>query len=154
MTKERIKYARKSYTITDFYTDYKDYIEQGTQYDVDLKTFKSIVIDYFKHIKEEIMYNCKEFKLPCRLGTLSIIKHFPKEFTGKSLRWDWKATRETGKPVYLINEHSNYYKYRFHWGKKNCVVANLGKYQFVACRANKRELAHIIKNNLKDYQEL
>lgn len=152
--KERVKYKRKSYTIADFYTSYKQYIEQGTSYDVDLKTYKAIVTDYFKHIRDEIMQNCKEFKLPCRLGTLQIIKHQPKEFTGKSLRWDWKATRETGKPVYLLNEHSNFYKYRFHWSKKDCLLANKSCYQFIASRDNKRNLAQLIFNNLKDYPEL
>lgn len=104
--RERLTYDRKCYTIADYYISYKEYIEPDTQYDVDLKTFKAIVTDYFKYIRDEVMYNCKEFKLPCRLGKLSIVKHQPKEFTGKSLRWDWKATKELGKPVYLLNEHS------------------------------------------------
>lgn len=152
--RERLKYNRKCYTIADYYLSYKEYIEPDTQYDVDLKTFKGIVTDYFKHIRDEIMLNCKEFKLPCRLGTLQIIKHQPKEFTGKSLRWDWKATKETGNPVYLLNEHSNYYKYRFFWSKKNCLLINKSKYQFVASRENKRNLAQIIKSKVKDYIEL
>ena len=100
------------------------------------------------------MQNCKEFKLPCRLGTLQIIKHQPKEFSGKSLRWDWKATKETGKPVYLLNDHSGYFKYRFYWCKKNCLLTNKSKYQFIASRENKRTLAQIIFNKLKDYPEL
>lgn len=152
--RERLKYDRKCYTITDYYISYKQYIEFNTQYDVDLKTFKSIVTDYFKYIRDQIMLECKEVKLPCRLGTLQIIKHQPKEYTGKSLRWDWKATRETGKPVYLLNEHSGFYKYRFHWSKKGCLLTNKSNYQFVACRANKRELAQIIFNKLRDYPEL
>lgn len=152
--RERLKYNRKCYTIADYYLSYKDYIEPDTQYDVDLKTFKGIVTDYFKYIRDEIMLNCKEFKLPCRIGTLQIVKHQPKEFTGKSLRWDWKATKETGKPVYLLNEHSSYFKYRFFWSKKNCLLTNKSKYQFVASRENKRNLAQIIKNRIKDYIEV
>lgn len=49
--RERLKYQRKCYTIADYYISYKEYIEPNTQYDVDLKTFKSIVTDYFKYIK-------------------------------------------------------------------------------------------------------
>lgn len=116
--RERVKYRRKSYTVADFYTNYKKSIDPNTQYDVDLKTYKAIVTDYFKYIRDEIMYNCKEFKLPCRLGTLQVIKHQPKEFSGKSLRWDWKATKEIGKPAYLLNEHCGGWKYRFHWSKR------------------------------------
>jgi hypothetical protein len=73
--RERLTYDRKCYTIADYYISYKEYIEPDTQYDVDLKTFKAIVTDYFKYIRDEVMYNCKEFKLPCRLGKLSIVKH-------------------------------------------------------------------------------
>lgn len=152
--KERLNYSRKCYTIADFYLSYKDYIEKNTTYDIDLKTFKGVVTDYFKYIRDQIMQESKEFKLPCRLGTLQIIKHQPKEYTGKSLRWDWKATRETGKPVYLLNEHSNFYKYRFHWSKQNCLLSNKSKYQFIASRANKRDLAKIIFSRSKDYPEL
>ena len=152
--RERVKYKRKSYTIADFYINYKNQIDTNTQYDVDLKTYKAIVTDYFKYIRDEIMQNCKEVKLPCRLGTLQIIKHQPKEFTGKSLRWDWKATKETGKPVYLLNEHSGMFKYRFFWSKKNCLLINKSKYQFVASRQNKRDLAQIIFNKIKDYPEI
>lgn len=152
--RERVKYRRKSYTVADFYTNYKKSIDPNTQYDVDLKTYKAIVTDYFKYIRDEIMYNCKEFKLPCRLGTLQVIKHQPKEFSGKSLRWDWKATKEIGKPVYLLNEHCGGWKYRFHWSKKNCLLTNKGKYQFIASRENKRSLCKNIKQHLKDYVEL
>lgn len=152
--RERVKYKRKSCTIADFYINYKNQIDTNTQYDVDLKTYKTIVTDYFKYIRDEIMQNCKEVKLPCRLGTLQIIKHQPKEFSGKSLRWDWKATKETGKPIYLLNDHSSYFKYRFYWCKKNCLLTNKSKYQFIASRENKRTLAQIIFNKLKDYPEL
>lgn len=151
--KERVKYKRKSYTIADFYQSYKNNIEPGTQYDIDLKTYKAIVTDYFKFIRDEIMQNCREFKLPCRLGTLQIIKHQPKEYSGKSLRWDWKSTKELGKPIYLLNEHSDGWKYRFFWSKQNCLLANKGKYQFIASRSNKRDLAKIIQQHLKDYPE-
>ena len=149
-----MKYQRKSYTTTDFYESYKQYIEPNTPYDIDLQTYKNIINDYFQYIRDEVMYSCKEFKFPCRLGTLQIIKHQPKEFTGKSLRWDWKATKETGKPVYLLNDHSNYYKYRFFWSKKDSLLTNKTKYQFIDSRDNKRNLAQIIFNKTKDYPEL
>ena len=151
--KHKLNYDRKSYTITDYYLSYKDYIEEGTQYDVDYATFRNIVTDYFKYIRDEVMLNSKEIKLPCRLGTLQIVKHQPKEYTGKSLRWDWKSTRELGKPVYYLNEHSGFFKYRFHWQKKDMVIKNRIKYMFVASRENKRALAQLIFKKQCDYIE-
>lgn len=151
--KDKLNYNRKSYTIADYYLSYKDYIQEGSQYDISYQTFKAIVTDYFKYIRDEVMLNSKEVKIPCRLGTLQIIKHQPKEYTNKSLRWDWKATRELGKPVYLLNDHSNGWKYRFHWQKKDIIVKNIKKYMFIACRQNKRDLAQIIFNKQCDYIE-
>ena len=154
MNWEKTNYKRQSYTLTDYYLFYKGKIEKTTVYDIDMKTYKAIITDYLKYIRDQIMQECKEFKLPCRLGTLSIIKHRPKEFSNRSLRFDWKATKETGKAVYLLNEHSNYFKYRFHWSKKYCLLTNKTRYQFVATRENKRNLAQIIFNKLKDYPEV
>nr|DAU07119.1 MAG TPA: hypothetical protein [Caudoviricetes sp.] len=30
--------------------------------------------------------------------------------------------------MYFINEHSNYYKFRFLWSKKDCLLTNKTKY--------------------------
>lgn len=151
--KDILDYDRKSYTIADYYLSYKDYIEEGTQYDVPYQTFRAIVLDYFKYIRDEVMLNSKEVKLPCRLGTLQIVKHKPKEYTGKSLRWDWQATKQLGKPVYHLNIHSGEFKYRFHWSKQGCIFKNKGKYMFVASRDNKRNLAKLIFSKQCDYIE-
>lgn len=151
--KDKLNYDRKSYTIADYYLSYKDYIEEGSIYDIPYQTFKAIVLDYFKYIRDEVMLHSKEVKLPCRLGTLQIIKHQPKEYTGKSLRWDWQSTKQLGKPVYYLNDHSNNFKYRFFWSKQDCIFKNKGKYMFVASRANKRELAQIIFRKQCDYIE-
>lgn len=151
--KDKLNYDRKSYTIADYYLSYKDYIEEGSIYDIPYQTFKAIVLDYFKYIRDEVMLHSKEVKLPCRLGTLQIIKHQPKEYTGKSLRWDWQSTKQLGKPVYYLNEHSNGWKYRFYWCKQDCIFKNKSKYMFIASRANKRNLCVIIKNKQCDYIE-
>lgn len=145
---------KKSYTISDFYEFYLSYIERETVYDVDYKTYRQIVEDYFKYIVEEIMENSREFKLPCRLGNLSIVKRQPKNFDNKSLRIDYHESKIYGKPIYFTNEHSNFFKFRFLWSKKDCLLTNKTKYQFIATRANKRRLAQIIKNREHDYVEI
>lgn len=148
------RYKRDSYTIADFYLSYKDYIQQGTPYDVDYKTFRAIVSDYFKYIRDEVMLYSREFRFPCRLGTLQIVKHKPKQYNKASLRWNWKETKETGKPVLLLNEHSDCFKFRFFWSKKACIIPNKTRYMFIATRENKRNLAQIIFNREHDYVEL
>lgn len=100
------------------------------------------------------MLYSREFKLPYRLGSIQIVKHKPKEYTGKSLRYDWKSMKELGKPVYYMNDHSGGMKYRYFWSKKDCLFTNKTKYMFVASRANKRNLATLIFNKQCDYIEL
>jgi hypothetical protein len=151
---EPTKYKRLSYTVADYYLSYCDYVADNPLYQVSYTTFREIVTDYFRYLRDEIIENGKEVKLPCRLGTLSIVKHRPKEYTGKSLRIDYGESKKLGKMVFHLNEHSNMYKYRFLWRKDNILTKHKTYYQLVMTRANKRHLAQIIKNHVRDYIEL
>lgn len=144
----------KSYTIASFYNDYLGSIERDTVYDIDYNTYRAIVTDYFKHLQHQVIEEGKRIKLPYRLGALQIIKSKPKYLDKRSLRIDYQATKQTGKLIFLLNEHSDMYKYRFLWSKTDVMVPNKSKYQLVATRANKRRLAQIIKNRELDYEEV
>lgn len=146
-------YSRQSYTAKDFYESYKQDIEPDTVYDVDFDTYRAIIYDYFKFIRDQIL-DGKEFIIPYRLGSIQIIKSKPKTYTSRSLRYDWKAMKELGKPVYYLNEHSDGRKYRYFWSKRDCLFVNKTKYMFIASRDNKRTLAKIILNREHDYIEI
>lgn len=146
-----LKYDTKSYTIKDYYLNYLNYIEAGTKYEVSYETFRDIVKDYFEYIRDNVLEKSMTAKLPCRLGQLSIIKHQPKNYNSKSLRVDFQATKLYGKTIYHLNEHSNGYKYRFLWSKKDILLPHKAHYQFIACRGLKRKLAEYIKNKVHDY---
>lgn len=150
---QETKYNRKSYTIADYYESYCGYVEDNPLYQVSYKVFRSIVSDYFRYLRDEIIENGKEVRLPCRMGTLQVVKHKPKTYTSKSLRIDFKATKEAGKTIYHLNEHTNMYKYRFLWSKQNMLTKNKTKYQLIMTRANKRRLAYLLKNRVRDYIE-
>lgn len=141
----------KSYTIASFYNDYLDNIEKDTVYDIDYNKYRSIVTDYFLHLRQKLIEEGKMIKLPYRLGNVQIIKSRPKYLDKRSLRIDYKATKEQNKLIFLLNEHSDMFKYRYWWNKVDVMVANKSKYQLVATRANKRRLAQIIKNRELDY---
>ena len=151
MTTQIEMFKTKAYTVKDFYMSYLSFITDNELYQVDYKTYRQIVTDYFKHIYQKIVEESNEFKLPCRLGTLCIVKHKPKHYNSKSLRVDFKATNEYNKTIFHLNEHSDGYKFRFYWNKKESLVTNKSKYQLIATRFNKRRLAQIIKNKEHDY---
>lgn len=143
-----------SYTIPSFYNHYLSNIESDTVYDIDYTTYRKIITDYFCYLRDQLLEESKEVKLPYRMGSIQIVKKKPKHLDSRSLRIDYKATKELGKLVYLLNEHSSYYKYRLYWNKQDMLITNKSKYQIVLTRANKRNLATIIKNKIHDYEEL
>lgn len=144
----------KSYTIASFYNDYLNNIERDTVYDIDYTKYRAIITDYFKYLQNQLIEEGKRVKLPYRMGTLQIIKSRPKHLDKRSLRIDYQATKQTGKLVLLLNEHSDMFKMRCWWNKTDMMVPNKSKYQLVLTRANKRRMAVIIKNRLIDYEEL
>ena len=144
----------KSYTVASFYNDYLDSIERDTVYDIDYTKYRNIITDYFQHLRQTLIEEGKMIKLPYRMGNVQIIKSKPKHLDKRSLRIDYQATKQTGKLIFLLNEHSDFFKYRFWWNKIDMMVPNKSQYQLVATRANKRRLAQIIKNRELDYEEI
>lgn len=144
----------KSYTIASFYNDYLDNIEKDTVYDINYTKYRAIVTDYFKYLRRRLIEEGKMIKLPYRMGNVQIVKSRPKHLDKRSLRIDYQATKQENKLVLLLNEHSDFFKYRYWWNKVDMMVPNKSQYQLVATRANKRRLAQIIKNKELDYQEI
>ena len=148
------KYKRDSYTIADFYESYCEYTKDNPLYQVSYKTFRDIVTEYFRYLRDEIIENGKEVRLPCRMGTLSIVKHKPKEYTGKSLRIDYAESKKYGKMIFHLNEETGGFKYRYYWNKQNMLTTNKTHYQLIMTRDNKRYLAQILKSHKRDYCEI
>lgn len=144
----------KSHTIVDFYNSYEEQVTAQSIYDITYEQYRAVVTDYFLYLREELIENGKEIKLPYRLGKLSIIKRRPKTYDSKSLRIDFAETRKHDKVIYHLNEHSDGYKYRFYWNKHDSNVMNKTRYELIMTRYNKRRLAVIIKSGLRDYPEL
>lgn len=88
--------------------------------------------------------------MPSGLGLICIVKYKPKTYTDKSLSVDYKSSKEEGKRIYHLNEHSDGYKFRLYWSKQPYTFADRYKYQLTLTRANKRRLAQLIFNH-NDY---
>ena len=139
--------------LKDSYKDFKNTEKLGDYFKIDYKTYRAVCESFNKLTVEDILFNTGEFKLPHRLGSIRIQKK-KMNFTKEALKVDWKASRELGKRVYHMNDHSDNYRYKWYWKKTNAIVQNKSLYSFTASRANKRELARIIKNEKSiDYFE-
>lgn len=137
---------KKSYTIYDMYRSYC----KETGVEVPYFRFKRILDKFNKTILESILERSESFKMPLGLGTICIVKYKPKSYTPKSLSQDYKSSKEEGKRIYHLNEHSNGYKYRLYWSKTPQTFPDRYKYQMQLLRENKRHLAQLIFNK-KDY---
>lgn len=143
---------KKSYTIRDMYKSYKEIDEN-----VDYLRFKRILDQFNTNLLDSLLNASEGFKMPCRLGFICIVKYRPKSYTSKSLSKDYKLSKELGKTVYHLNEHSDGYKYRLYWSKNKNTFPDIYKYNVSFVRANKRKLAQLIFNkhdyiNIDDIQ--
>lgn len=142
-----------SHTYHSMYEHYK----ANSPYKVDYKFYKRILDRMSQIIAEAVLDRSEGFKMPCGLGYIQVGKYQPKNYNSKSLSIDYKLTREYGKVIYHLNEHSNGYKYRLHWSKVPMTFADRYEYQLCLVRANKRKLAQLIFNkhdylNINDIQ--
>ena len=112
--------------------------------DVPYDAYKRILDEMGNVILENILNRSDGFKMPFGLGYIQIGKYKPKTYTRKSLSVDFKASREMGKTIYHLNEHSNGYKFRLFWSKVPQTFPDRYKYQLCLVRANKRKLAKLI----------
>ena len=142
----KIRNRKQSYTTYDIYNNY-DKRDQ-----VHYSTFRNIV-DKMNDSILSVLQNGQNYKLPCSLGTVQIVKYKPKGYNEHSLSIDFNESKKLDKRIYHLNEHSNGYKYRLYWSKQPFSFTNRYKYQLCFTRANKRQLAQLIFNN-KDYLDI
>lgn len=142
----KIKKNKKSYTTYDVYNNWA----KETESEVSYVRFKRISEAFNKLISDSILDASDGFKMPYGLGYVRIIKYRPKTYTDKSLSVDYKSSKEEGKTIYHLNEHSDGYKFRLYWSKLPQTFPDRYRYQLKLVRANKRKLAQLIFNH-KDY---
>ena len=134
---------KHSVTIRDMY---KQYVQENGS-DVSYERFKRILDGFNKVVKDSLLEGSEGFKMPFGLGYVQVVKYKPKSYTKKSLSVDYKATRELGKTIYHLNEHSDGYKFRLFWSKLPQTFPDRYRYQLSFVRDNKRKLAQLIFNN-------
>jgi hypothetical protein len=139
--------------LSDSYKDFDKSQIPGSFFYINYKTYRKICEEFNKLTSEDILLNAGEFKLPYRLGEIRIEKK-KMVFDTTRMKIDWQATRKAGFQVYHINDHRDNYRYRWYWKKKGAVVKNKTLYSFIPSRANKRELAKLLKTDKSiDYFE-
>lgn len=132
---------------------YKFYTSTSNDNNVDIKLFRAITKDFGTLVSDKLLKRSQCLRMPHMMGDLIIVKSKITCFDTRFLQIDFKATKELGKTVYHLNEHSNGYKVSMRWFK-NFKFTNYRDFAFVMTRANKRLLAQLFKNKITDYPEI
>lgn len=142
---------------------YKQYKKDNSDY-IDIKTYLCIFQLFIKFIMKKV-FEGHDVILPARLGYIGIrgskVKpRIDEEGNVKGLAPNWKETKELwdSNPeakekkelVYCFNEHTNGYRYKLVWFKKNFIFINKNVYSFRLNRENKRVMMKLI-NEGKEY---
>ena len=137
--------SKQSYTFRDMY--------RTMPIEVDYSLYKRVLDEMCNVILEHIFMRSEGFKMPFGLGFIQIGKYKPKTLSSQSLSVDYKASKEYGKHIYHLNEHSDGYKYRLYWSKIPRTFPDRYRYQLSLVRQNKRKLAQLIFNK-QDYIDI
>lgn len=131
----------------------ENYIKENQSwYNLEYSDFVDICDKFYDRIVEGIL-NGKTFYMPSGLGKIEINKKRILKF-GSGIRGvDWKTTKEVGKLVYHLNEHSDGFNYNINWFRGR-TTKNLSTFSFIPTRTFKRSLAKLIKNRERDFFEI
>lgn len=145
----RTKGSKNSYGlgIEYFWVEYKSKVKDKTFFDIDKALYKKILYEINKEAIRLLIENNLMLALPYGLGNLMILQRKLKLTKKEDLPIDWKTTKELGKVVRLLNQHTDMNTMLFYWDKSTVTIRNRNKYKFSPTRANKRRLALEIKTN-------
>jgi len=141
-------------TLKDSYNHYIEEIPESSLFRVDYKTYRKMCEEFNKKICKYILEEAGEYTLPYRMGSIRI-KKTKMDYNINHMRPNWKKSKELGKRVYHVNDHTDGYRYRWAWNKSNVVTVGKKLYCFYPTRTNKRTLASLLKDkdNYVDYFE-
>lgn len=129
-------------------------VKDGSVPQVPYSIYKKICIEANNIIMDKIIHEGKIFEMPYRLGRMYVRKRKVNTDTTKTMKIDFKKTKELGKTVYHLNTHTNGFFMKFHWNKIRGYVKNISRFCYKPTRYHTNGLAAAIKtNNYIDFFE-
>lgn len=165
--------------LIDCYKFYKKAQKESKVSYLPYDEYKKIYTSFMLKAIYEIIENSSDFKLPSRLGSISIRKRQLKKVLDDkgnirhiNRKVDWEATNnmwikkygtndcavltkiKNKKTIRYNNEHTNGYTFKVYWDKYFCIVKNRSKYAFKPCRNFARAISKLQKEKNIDYYEV
>lgn len=143
--------------------EYQKFCEQHPKTKITFKQFKDIIYLWNSNLMNYVLETGEKVKIPYGFGGLSINKKKTKRYfednnTGKKhciLPVDWKRTKEEGKKIYLLNNHTDGYRYKWFWFKKEARMKFSEIWCFKPSRSNSLALnKYLTVKKEKDYPNI
>jgi len=128
--------------------NYKKFCLKFSSINITYEQYKQIIYEYSYVFRDYILHSGEDAKLPWGLGSFRIVKKKPKYSvidpkTGKehvNLPIDWKSTKELKKKVYHLNYHTDGYRCKWFWIRKNSRIHKCEIWSFKFSRTTSRAL--------------
>lgn len=160
LRKRPLKIKIKTYNLLSEDEGYKDFKKESTL-DIPFKDFKRILLALNEYVmRDKVMHEAKVYIPPYELGRFFINKYRGSQLRNRdetditsNFGIDWVKSKELKKKVYILNLHSDQYKYKWFWhrSKGNFIYKEI--YRFKPLRKYSRELAKVIKSRQVEYYQ-
>lgn len=148
MTQEQHNSARSKFAKLDYVTEHTLFKTYKNKYNISKDVFLLIVKTFFVALNDSILKTGTVYKLPFGTGYFGVMK---RQLLDAKV-FDFQHYKETNEKRYLTNNHSEKFVARIKWVTLKGYSGGVPKefrnvFTFSPVRANKRQLAKLIKTN-------
>jgi hypothetical protein len=131
---------------------YKRFLKEHPNINISSREWANVLKIFNELFLEYALQTGERTKLPFGFGTLAISKkktikiidRGDKKFIGLPI--DWTKTHQLGKRVYLLNTHSDGYRCRWFWFKRDSNIGSPEIWMFRPSRTTSRMMARYLND--------
>lgn len=119
----------------------------------------SIIYTFNYNFRDHLLESGERAKMPWGFGDFMVAKKKKKRYKTLpdgtervNLSINWKATREEGKYIYYLNDHTEGYNFYWRWEPKSARFYNSSIWYFKPSRISSRLITHYLSQ--PGYQDL
>lgn len=143
---------------------YEEFCKNHPNISISYKQFNSIIYTYNRMFRDYVLETGEKFKMPHGFGEVSIRKWKKQKvnthpITGEQFivsAIDWIKTLEKGKHVYLMNNHTDGFRFQWKWFREGAMFEGRNVFVLNPTRESSRKIAEYIKkypNHYHKYRE-
>jgi nucleoid DNA-binding protein len=139
--------------------NYKEFCQNHPDIPISYKTFKDIIYTS-NSIYANYALEGEKVKLPQGFGSLAIDKRkqrYKRNINGVDkicLAVNWQESKKLGRKIYYTNAHTEGYRYKWYWFKREVFLTDNYIWGFTPTRINSRKLAQLLKQENSTYIHL